>query len=95
MSKREDDLERELRDHLELEAEEQRGAGASAEESRLAARRAFGNVALTKEDVRSAWGWTLLEQFAADARYALRTMRRSLGLTAVAVLSLALATAQK
>jgi hypothetical protein len=90
MSKREDDLERELRDHLELEAEEQRGAGASAEESRLAARRVFGNLAHTKENVRAAWGWTLLEQFAADVRYGVRTMRRSPGLTAVAVLSLAL-----
>src|SRR5205807_805283 len=50
----------------------------------------FRNVALTQEDVRSAWGWVLLEQTLADIRYGFRAMRRSPALTAIAVLSLAL-----
>ena len=87
---READLDRELRTHLDLEAQDHRDRGLSPDDARLAALRAFGNVSLTKEDVRSAWGWTLLEQFAADARYAFRGMWRSPALTAIAVLSLAL-----
>ena len=57
---RESDLEREIHAHLDLEAEEQQDAGRTAEDAGYAARRAFGNPALIKEDVRAAWGWTSL-----------------------------------
>jgi hypothetical protein len=53
---REAELERELRGHLELEAEEQQAAGVSPEEAAYAARRALGNTTQIKEDVRAAWG---------------------------------------
>jgi len=58
---REQDLERELRSDLELEAEEQRENGLAPEDARYAARRAFGNVTWIKEEVRFMWGWTLWE----------------------------------
>ena len=45
---REQDLDRELRSHLELEAEEQQETGLTPDQARLAARRSFGNVTLTK-----------------------------------------------
>ena len=48
---REQDLERELRAHLESEAAEQQEKGLSAEEARYAAQRAFGNRLLVKERV--------------------------------------------
>ena len=60
---REQDLERELRSHLELEAEELGDPHA--------ARRALGNQTRIMEDVRSSWGWTGLEQVFEDLRYAL------------------------
>ena len=78
---KERDLEREIRNHLDLEAEESGPYGA---------RRAFGNVALVKEDVRAAWGWRRLEQLASDVRYALRQIRRNPAFSAIAIATLAL-----
>jgi len=54
---RENDLERELRSHLELEAQEHEQQGLSEEEARYGARRALGNTTFIKEEVREMWGW--------------------------------------
>jgi predicted permease len=87
---REWDLERELRLDLELEAAEREENGTTAEEARYAARRAFGNTTLVKEDVRSTWGGRWLEDFFNDLRHTARQLRKSPGFTATAVLTLAL-----
>jgi predicted permease len=78
---RERDLEREIQNHLDLEAEESGQSGA---------RRAFGNVLLVKEDVRAAWGWTRLEQLVRDVRYGLRQVRRNPAFSGIAIATLAL-----
>ena len=53
---REQDLERELRADLELEAAEQQQSGLSAEEALYAAQRALGNTTLVKEQIREMTG---------------------------------------
>jgi len=88
--KREQDLERELRSHLESEAAEQQESGLSGDEARYAARRAFGNTTLTKEYVREVWGWASLDRLWQDVRFALHILSRNYGFSGVAVLSLAL-----
>jgi predicted permease len=87
---KEDELREELQFHLEEEAEERRAQGLATEEARRAARRDLGNIALVQESTRAAWGWTLLEQFVQDLRYAARTMLNNKSFTALAALSLAL-----
>ena len=89
-TKRDKDLDRELRDHLELDAEAKMDRGLDADEARHAARRDFGNTTLVKEVTREMWAWSFLERFLQNARYGLRIIRRNPGFTAVAILTLAL-----
>ncbi len=89
-SKKETELEDELRFHLQEEAEQAEAAGMTAEQASAAARRELGNVTLLMEDTRAAWGWTHLERFLQDLRYAVRMLRRNPGFAAAAILSLGL-----
>ena len=71
---REQELEREVQSHLEMERRDQQDAGLPPVEARHAAQRAFGNATLVKEITREVWGWTSVERLWQDVRYALRAM---------------------
>jgi macrolide transport system ATP-binding/permease protein len=88
--RKDDELQEELAFHLANEAEEREADGLSGDEARWAARRELGNMTLVREDTRTLWTWTPLEQLAQDLRYAVRMLVRNRAFTALAAVSLAL-----
>jgi len=85
-----DDLDEEMRLHLELRRQEALESGLPAAAAHTAAYRRFGNPTVIRESSLMAWGWGWLESFLQDVRYGVRSMFRSPALTFVALLSLAL-----
>src|SRR6185437_2961722 len=85
-----DEIARELRDHLELEAQEIGARGVDATTAAALAHRRFGNVTLALENVRAEWrvGW--IDQLSRDVRHGLRGLRRSPVYTITAATTLAL-----
>jgi macrolide transport system ATP-binding/permease protein len=88
--RKEAELREELQFHLAEEADERRADGLADAQARSAARRDLGNVTLLREDTRTLWTWTPLEQLAQDLRYGLRMMFKNRVFSALAILSLAL-----
>jgi predicted permease len=83
-------LDEDIREHLERDTQDNIDRGMSAEDAHYAALRKFGNVALVKEQTHEVWSIAWLEQLLQDLRFGARTLRRSLGLTVAAVLAIAL-----
>src|SRR5579863_7983534 len=84
------DLEEEMRLHLELRQRQHVECGLPPDEAHVAAQRRFGNRTLLREKSQAAWGWGWLESLGQDALYGIRGLMRSPGITAIALLSLAL-----
>src|SRR6202790_781962 len=86
----EDDLNEELRSHLEMAIEINVRKGMSGEEARREALRSFGGVEQTKERYRDQRGLPVIETTLQDLRYGLQMLRRSPGFSALAILCLTL-----
>src|ERR1043165_8761675 len=87
-------LEQEMQDevaaHLEMQIEDHLRQGMTPGEARYLALKKFGGVEQVKESYRERSSLVSVETLIRDLKYGLRMMRRSRGVTAVAILSLAL-----
>ena len=88
--RRDEELDEEVRAHLDLLADEHQRRGLSRADAERAARRDFGGVAHVKESYRDQRGVPSLETLAQDVRYGIRMWRRAPGFSAVVVAVLAI-----
>ena len=85
-----DDIDREMRSHLELQVEANIRSGMSPTEAREKAMRSFGNVNRAVDAAYDVKGGGLFETLAQDVRYGARVLLKHKAFTAVAVITLAL-----
>src|SRR5712692_4160737 len=86
----EQELNEELQFHLEHKIEEGIANGLSPKEARYAAMRAMDGLEQRKEEMRDMLRIHWFTDFLDDARFAIRSLRRTPGLTAFVVITLAL-----
>src|SRR5437899_293639 len=85
-----EELDAELRSHLEMAVDFNLRRGLTAEDARREALRDFGGVEQTKEIYREQRGLPLIETTLQDVRFGLRILRRSPGFSLLALLCLTL-----
>ena len=86
----EQDLDQELRFHLEMEIEGNLRRGMSLAEARREAMVSFGGIEKFKEECRDVRSAVLVESFLKDVRYGARILFRNPGFFGIAVLTLGL-----
>src|SRR5687768_15280255 len=79
--------------HLEMETAKNRRAGMTADDARREALVAFGGVDHMTEAHRDGRGMRLMDDAAADVRYAVRALARTPGFVVVSIFTLGIAIA--
>src|SRR5262245_60411979 len=88
--RRERELAEELESHLQLHIDDNLRLGMTSEQARRAAILKLGGLELTKETYRDGRSIPLLENLMQDLRFTIRQLRKDLGFTCTAVLTLAM-----
>src|ERR1700719_2035709 len=72
-----EELDQDIREHIERETQDNLERGMSPEEARYAAMRKFGNITRVKEETREVWSFVWLEQLLQEIYFGLRMLRKS------------------
>src|SRR5215510_167425 len=86
--KLEQELEDEIRSHLDMQIEDNLRLGMSPDEARYEALRKFGGVEQVKENYRDRYSLSVVDSTLQDLRYALRILWKDKGFTSISVFSL-------
>jgi putative ABC transport system permease protein len=85
-----DDLDQEIRDHIDAETRDNVERGMAVDDARDAAIRKFGNLTRVKEEVREVWVAAWWDAGRQDTRDAIRRLRRNPGFAVAIAVTLAL-----
>jgi len=85
-----EEMTREMDAHLAMLEDSHVGRGLTRQDAHLAARRAMGSVALTKDLHRDARSFAWLDDARQDVRFATRMLVRSPGFAVVVIFTMAL-----